>query len=321
MPPERIGWGPGPLTLARRATHRWRYAARSRPGRVCLLEAPQPGTRFAAATAFWINRRSRTWSAVRNGCAADADLVWVLSQDPLDPAARTWLRARIPCGVPVLNPPEVHDAYHAADAFPRLAAAGVRVPRTTFDASDVGRTPVLHKPVGAQGRTEWTVYRGPRPGHRTFAVEDGRGPDGRHRRYRAFVLGDLVLPEDVIVADVPEARARTLVAVERSFALTAHERAQLLLLARTLGLQFCGVDFLRRRTDGQPVFLDVNAYPTVVGAWSGDMPAGDRGQWHVFDNAARLGLPEPGGRPVWEQVDDALLALAAPPTREAVRAT
>jgi hypothetical protein len=287
---------------------------------VCLLEHPQRGTRFAAATAFWINERSRVWSAVRNGSAVDADLVWVLSQDPLGPRARAWLQARIPPGVPVLNPPAVHDAYHAADAFPRLAAAGVRVPRTTFDASDVGRTRVLHKPVGVQGRTEWGVYRGPVPGHRTFAVEDGRGPDGLHRRYRAFVLGDLVLPEDVIVAAVPEARARTLVAVERSFALTEHERAQLLLLTRTLGLGFCGVDFLRRRSDGLPVFLDVNVYPTVVGAWPGGMPAGDHGQWHVFDNAARLGLPQPGGRPVWEQVDDALLALAAAPAREAVRA-
>jgi hypothetical protein len=287
---------------------------------LCLLEHPQRGTRFAAATAFWINQRSRTWSAVRNGRAADADLVWVLSQDPLGPAARAWLRARIPPGVPVLNPPEVHDAYHAADAFPRLAAAGVRVPRTTFDASDVGRTPCCTSPwacrAARSGRS--TAARAPATGRsrsRTAAV-----PTGGTAATGRSCWATWCCPR---TSSWPTCRRR---APARSWPWsapspsTAHERAQLLLLTRTLGLQFCGVDFLRRRTDGMPVFLDVNAYPTVVGAWSGDMPAGDRGQWHVFDNAARLGLPEPGGRPVWEQVDDALLALAAAPAREAVRA-
>jgi hypothetical protein len=278
-----------------------------------VLEPPHRGTVFGAATVFWINERSRLWTAALGGRAADADLVWVLGQDPLGPAARRWLAERLPSGVPVLNPPAVHDAYHAPDAFPRLAAAGVRVPRTTFGPADVGRTAVLHKPVGTQGRAGWAVYDGPRPGYRTFAVEDGRGTDGLHRRYRAFVLGDLVLAEDAIAAAQPEVRARTLVAVERSFALTGHERAQLLLLARTLGLGFCAVDFLRRRADGLPVFLDVNVYPTVVGAWSGDMPGGDSGQWHVFDNAARLGL----GPPVWDRVDEALAALASAPAQEA----
>jgi hypothetical protein len=50
-----------------------------------------------------------------------------------------------------------------------------------------------------------------------------------------------------------------------------------------------------------------------VGAWQGDMPARDRGRWHVFDNCDRLGLAPPGGRPVWRQFDDALLRLAAGP--------
>ena len=56
------------------------------------------------------------------------------------------------------------------------------------------------------------------------------------------------------------------------------------------------MDYLRERDTGAPVFHDVNVYPTVVGAWQGDMPAGDHGRWHVFDNCDRLGLTPPGGR-------------------------
>jgi hypothetical protein len=100
------------------------------------------------------------------------------------------------------------------------------------------------------------------------------------------------------------------VTVERNYVLTAHERAQLRLLTATLGLDFACVDYLRERDGGAPVFHDVNVYPTVVGAWQGDMPAADRGRWHVFDNCDRLGLPPPGGRPVWRQVDEELLRLA-----------
>jgi len=217
-------------------------------------------------------------------------------------------------GVRVLNPPAVHDAYHEPDCFERLARAGVSVPRSDLGPDDVGCTEVVYKALGEQdSRKERCRYDGPRPGFRAAVAHAGRGAEGLHRRYRAFVLGDLVLPEDVIVADHWNARLRHLVAVERSFALTAHERDQLRLLATTLGLDFVGVAFLRERDGGAPVFLDVNVYPTLVGAWQGDMPAADRGQWHVFDNAERLGLPPPGGRPVWEQVDEALVRLATQP--------
>jgi hypothetical protein len=215
--------------------------------------------------------------------------------------------------VRVLNPPAVYDAYHDPDCFPRLARAGVRVPRTDLGPADVGVTPVVYKAVGEQAaRKERRLYDGPRPGFRAAVAHDSRGPDGHHRRYRAFVLGDLVLPEDVVVADHWNASLSHLVGVERNFALTDVEREQLRLLTATLGLDFACVDYLRERDGGAPVFHDVNVYPTVVGAWQGDMPADDRGRWHVFDNCARLGLAPPGGRPVWRQFDEALLQLAAP---------
>lgn len=314
-PPARIGFSPGPLTDLRVARHALGRATRTRPLRLCLLEHDTSTMFLAEPTAFWINQRSRTCWAERNGPPEEADLVWVFTQDPLDAEVRAWLAERlrkVRPGVRVLNPPAVHDAYHDPDCFPRLAAAGVRVPRTELGPTDVGVTPVVYKAEGAQAAPkERCRYDGPRPGHRAAVLHDSRGADGRHRRYRAFVLGDLVLPEDVLVADHWNASLRHLVTVERNYALTAFERAQLLLLTRTLGLDFACVDYLRERDGGGPVFHDVNVYPTVVGAWQGDMPVGDRGRWHVFDNTDRLGLAPPGGRPVWRQVDDALLRLAA----------
>ncbi len=316
--PRRIGFGPGPLTDLRTARHAAGRALRSRPLRLCLLEHDTSTMYLAEPTAFWINERSRVCWAERNGPPERADLVWVFTQDPLTREVRSWLDdrlRRVRPGVRVLNPPAVYDAYHAPDCFSRLARAGVRVPRTEFDASDLGVTPVVYKAAGQQAaRKERGPYAGPRPGFRAAVAHDSRGPDGRYRRYRAFVLGDLVLPEDVVVADHWNASLRHLVTVERNFTPTAHERRQLLLLTATLGLDFAAVDYLRERqadgTGGAPVFHDVNVYPTVVGAWQGDMPPGDHGRWHVFDNCTRLGLPPPGGVPVWRQFDEALLRLA-----------
>jgi hypothetical protein len=318
-PPRRIGFSPGPLTDLRTARHSLGRALRTRPLRLCLLEHDTSTMYFAEPTAFWINQRSRVCWAERNGPPERADLVWVFTQDPLGPQVRAWLDAqlaRLRPGVRVLNPPAVYDAYHDPDCFPRLARAGVRVPRSALGPADVGVTPVVYKAVGEQAaRKDLCRYDGPRPGFRAAVAHDSRGADGRYRRYRAFVLGDLVLPEDVIVADSWNASLRHLVTVERNYTPTAFECDQLLLLTRTLGLDFVCVDYLRERDGGAPVFHDVNIYPTVVGAWQGDMPAGDRGRWHVFDNCERLGLAPPGGRPVWRQFDDELLRLAAPVTK------
>lgn len=316
-PPSRIGFSPGPLTDLRKARHALGAAARTRPLRLCLLEHDTSTMYLAEPTAFWINQRSRVCWAERNGPPERADLVWVFTQDPLGAEVRAWLAGqlrRVRPGVPVLNPPAVHDAYHDPDCFDRLARAGVCVPRTAFGPADLGVTPVVYKAVGEQAaRKERCRYDGPRPGFRAAVAHDSRGPDGRYRRYRAFVLGDLVLPEDVLVADHWNASLRHLVTVERNYVLTGFERAQLRLITATLGLDFACVDYLRERDGGAPVFHDINVYPTVVGAWQGDMAAGDRGRWHVFDNCARLGLAPPGGRPVWRQVDEELVKLASGP--------
>ena len=221
--PSRIGFSPGPLTDLRKARHALGAALQTRPLRLCLLEHDTSTMYFAEPTAFWINQRSRVCWAQRNLAPERADLVWVFTQDPLTAEVRAWLDAqlrRVRPGVRVLNPPAVYDAYHEPDCFPRLARAGVRVPRTELGPADVGVTPAVYKAVGEQAaRKELCVYDGPRPGFRAAVAHDSRGADGRYRRYRAFVLGDLVLPEDVIVADHWNASLRHLVTVERNYAL------------------------------------------------------------------------------------------------------
>ena len=229
-PPRRIGFSPGPLTDLRKSPATPSGAPlRTRPLRLCLLEHDTSTMYFAEPTAFWINQRSRVCWAERNGPPERADLVWVFTQDPLDargPGLARRAAAPGPPGVRVLNPPAVYDAYHDLDCFPRLAAAGVRVPRTSSVAADVGVTrSSTRRSASRRLARSSAATTGPRPGFRAAVAHDSRGPDGRYRRYRAFVLGDLVLPEDVIVADHWNASLRHLVTVERNYALTEFERA------------------------------------------------------------------------------------------------
>jgi hypothetical protein len=307
--PARIGWGPGPLTAWRRARHR----RLSRRLRLHLLEYPGGSTRFAAPHAFWINRRSRVCSVTVGGRPEEADVVWVFTQDPLPPAARTRLEAelaRLPAAVPVLNPLEVYDAYHQPDAFPRLAAAGVRVPRTAFDEDDVGRTPVVYKAVGEQPARKFLApYRGPVPGFRAFVFEDARGLDGLPRRYRAFYLAGLIHPHNAITGSTWAVSAHCVEQVEHGYRITAHECEQIGRLATAFGLDFFAIDYLRRRSDGLPVFLDVNVYPTIVAAPELNAVRGDRGQWHVWDTPERLRLRAEGEPSVWERFDEVMLRV------------
>lgn len=312
VPPSRIGWSSGPLTALRLARHR-RLGRQERPVRLVLLERHATGTFFGPPTAFWLNERSRVVRVEVNGPPEDADLVWVFTQDPLAPDARAALEAdlaRVRPGTPVLNPLSSYDAYHADDCFPRLAAAGVRVPRHVFGPADVGRTRVVYKRQGEQtSRKDLAVYDGPRPGYRAFELVDGRGEDGRWRRYRIFYVAGAVLPTDVIVSGGWEVGLGSLEDLELTFAMTEHERDQVALVAATLGLDAFCVDVLRRAADGLPVVVDVNVYPTMVVDERVSRAFGDVGQWHFWDVPARAGLPWPTGRSAWELVDEALLRV------------
>ena len=299
-PPRRIGFSPGPLTHLRVARHAVGRALRTRPLRLCLLEHDTSTMYFAEPTAFWINQRSRVCWAERNGPPERADLVWVFTQDPLTPEVRAWLAERlrrVRPGVRVLNPPAVYDAYHDLDCFPRLAAAGVRVPRTEFGPADVGVTPVVYKAAASRRlarSSAGTTARGPASARRSPTT--AAAPTAGTAATAPSCWATSCCPRTSIVADHWNASLRHLVTVERNYALTEFERRQLLLINSTLGLDFSCVDYLREHDTGTPVFHDVNVYPTVVGAWQGDMPAGDHGRWHVFDNCDRLRLPPPGGR-------------------------
>jgi hypothetical protein len=209
--------------------------------------------------------------------------------------------------VRVLNPPRAYDAYHAPDAFARLEAAGVSVPRTRFGPRDEGVTPVVFKAVDEQPATKFLrTWRGPVPGFRAFALEDGRDAAGRSWRLRAYFLAGEVLSGDAVASLGWEARAEHRVAVDLRPELPAREREQIALLAATLGLDFFAVDYLRRRADGVPVFLDVNVFPMVLIAGAVAREHGLRGGVHVWEVADRLGRPDPG-RPHWRRVDEALL--------------
>ncbi len=310
-PPSRIGYGTGALqALRERRQHR-----AARPLRLCLLEDNPPGgARFARAQAYWINRRSRACLAVVNQ-PEGADVVWVFSQDPLSPATRGRLErtlAELPRGTVVLNGLAGYDAYHHDTSFERLRAAGVGVPRTAFGPDDVGRTPVVYKVAGEQScGKELAPWRGPVPGYRAFGYTDGRGRGGLHWRYRAFYAVGVVEPFNAYGSPDWEATYTTRQEVDLAFALTAEERRQIARIGEVLGLDYFAVDFLRRRTDGAPVFVDINVYPTMVGAPAVDRRLGCRGRWHVLDTRTRLGLDEPGATPFWERLDRALLARVA----------
>lgn len=312
VPPARIGWSRGPVTAVRLLRHR----LDRRPVELCLLERHDRGPRFARAQAFWINQRTTSVRARVNSRPETADLVWVFSQDPLDDTARAALRrdlARVRPGVRVVNPPEVHDAYHRDDCFARLEAAGVGVPRWRFGPEDVGVTEVVYKARDEQtARSTRCAYRGEVPGYRAFGFVDARGPDGLSRRYRAYYVGGEVLAADVLTSEGWEVRGSTRCALDVEFVLTGAEREQVRLVAEALGLDFFAVDFLRRRPDGQPVVVDVNVYPTLhlpAGAEGG----GVRGRWHFFDAPALTGGADPARQWTWQALERGLLALAGRP--------
>lgn len=311
VPPSRIGWGRGPLTALRTARHR-----RPRRGgrlRVCLLELPHVGPPIGPSHAFWINERSRACVAQLNRAPQAADVVWVLSQDPLGPAGRRTLEAalaRLPPHVAVVNRPASYDAYHEEGSFARLEAAGVRVPRTRFGPQDEGVTPVVYKARYEQPARKFLApWRGPVPGFRPFAFEDGRDAQGRTWRFRAYHLLGEVLSGDALASPRWEARAETLELVDLAAELPQGERDAIVRLARTLRLDFFAVDYLRRAADGEAVFLDVNPYPDMLMAERVTRARGLRGAWHVWEVADRLGRPDPG-RPHWWRFDEAMLAAA-----------
>ena len=313
-PPGRIGYAPGPLRAVRRARH----AGLRRPVRLCLLEpGPTRGPRFSPVTAYWVNERSRLVHAVVDDQPERADLVWVHAQDPLAPPVREQVSAtlaRLPPHVRVINPPDAYDAYHLRGTFPRLREAGVTVPDP---APRRGQLAVVKGP-GQASRKSLVRFDGSLPaGHRAFGYVDARGPDGLHRRYRAFWWLDTAHPGDVLGARDWEVGLKAYAWHQPTFQLSDAEEQQIARIAEVLGLQWFCVDFVRRAEDGQPVFTDVNVYPTPVIAEAVDDLVGARGRWHFLDTAERLGVREPQDG-FWPRFDAAVarfISAVPVPTR------
>lgn len=315
---ERIGYGRGPLTWLRQRKHK----GLRRRIHICLLEHNPKGWKanFGEPTAFWINERSRACSASVNEGIEDADIVWLYSQDPLGPEAKSRVLQslkRAKPGTPVVNNPDVYDSYHQARVFKELAEAGVSVPRTEFGDDDLGKTWVVHKPEGRQSvHNVLSKYTGPRAGYRTYEFVDSRGSDGLYRTYRACYLLGEVLPQYGLSCERWEARARSKKCSEHTFAMTAVEISQLRLIAKTLGLEYFAADYLRRESDGLPVFVDINIYPQPLASMGASRKLGYYGRWFIFDAYERLSGPDPSRRPFWDVFDEAMLSLAPNLSRE-----
>jgi hypothetical protein len=259
---ERLGfYAPGPWTIGRQRRHR----SLDRLFHLGLLTGGFTFTNIIKLHAFWLNERLRSFRVSIDPDPTTVDIFWVYSQDPLPPQRRSRIadsirRAR--SGTPVINPPEVFDAYHRPDIFHTLAEAGASVPRTRFGPKDVG-TPVVFKPEGTQSTVIGPVpWDGPRPGMRPFEFIDSRGEDGLYRRYRAvYLLGRCF-------AGTCQASSEAIVRAQNRpgdyvWRLTDAEVTSLEKAAAVTGLDFFTADFLRVPDGSRSVLTDINSFPML----------------------------------------------------------
>ena len=303
VPHERVGLEDGPFTWLRESRH----ARLDRPWTICILEYPRSESRFGRLMACWINDNSRCFRAVVNREVESADIVWVHTQDPLDLDAKRAIShalAKAPGRAAVINHPDHYNAYHEPRCFERLRAAGVGVPRTEPELQ-VGE-PVVYKAIGQQMATKYLdTYSGTRPGFRAFEFIDARIGD-EYRRYRAHYMCGFIRPSGVLVSYDWNVHLAASHDREFTFVMPLEECEQLELLAKTLGLDYFAVDYLRKGGDGEAIFVDINVYPTI-----GLRNLGLRsyGYSHTFDIRARVGIEEPMGCSTPEFFDRAFQPL------------
>jgi hypothetical protein len=313
---ERIGYGEGPLTWLRQRKHR-----NSRKQiHICLLDYLPEGGRQSKFTEFWVNERSRICSASMNDRIEDADVVWVYCKDPIPPGKeggllRALKRARP--GTPIINRPEVYNSYHEEHAFKALGEAGVSVPRSEFSHQDIGKTLVVYKTKGQHGHAPkfLSEYEGIKAGYRAFEFVSSRSLAGLHMRYRAYYLLGAVYPSLLRSSGNWNVYSQTAERTE-TFTMTSNEIDQIRLIAKTLGLQYFAVDYLRRKVDGLPVFVDINLYPDVISKFREvSRKLGYFGRWHTLDTDAQwlsqIAERHQGGseRPFWNVFDEAMASF------------
>jgi hypothetical protein len=307
VPARRIGYGRGLLTWMRVNRHR-----RLRRRIHIVLLDPSGEGKFGSLQAFWINKSCSLCSASLNERLEDADVAWIFSQDPLSPDSRSKLlnslREAKP-GARIINHPDVYNNYHKEDAFERLAAAGVSVPRATFSQDDLRRTTVVYKRTG-QHHAPKTLeqYSGPRAGYTAFEFIDSRGPDGLYRRYRAYYIVGIVSPYKLYLCKSWNVYGDNDPRIQYTFDMTPEEIRQVRTIADVFKLQYFEVDFLRRSGDGKPFFFDVNIYPNNRLPASTVHDLGYYENWHTFDARQQLQIAElPGGKHFADIFDEAML--------------
>lgn len=310
--PERIGYGKGLLTWLKQRRHK----KLRRKIHICLLDYRPEGSKQTKLTEFWINERSRVCSASMDEGIEGADVVWVYCKDPIPPDKKEQLLKALrkaKDGAPIINHPEVYNAYHEESTFKRLAEAGVSVPRSKLTSQDIGRTWAVYKTEGRHGHSPkfLSEYTGPQPGYKAFEFIDSRDPDGWYRRYRAYYIVGAVYPQFLRLSDHWNVHSRTSKRAE-AFTLTPEEVEQIRLIAKALGLDYFAVDYLRRQGDDSLVFVDINVYPGIPSKLQeASRKLGYYGTWHNFDDRTRLGMSSSLERSGWEVFDEAMVAFVA----------
>jgi hypothetical protein len=275
---ERMGFhAPGPWTIARQMRHR----ALDRPFHLGLLTGGFRFTNIIQLHAFWLNERLKNFRVSIDPDPATVDIFWVYSQDPLPPdrlfRIQDSIRKARP-GTPVVNPPEVFDAYHRPGIFSQLAEAGVPVPRSSFGPEDMGRL-VVFKPDGKQSEVIGPVpWDGPRPGMRPFEFIETRGEDGLYCRYRAIYLLGRSYAGTYQASDRPIVRAHNRPGGD-SWQLTRAENGDLQMVAAVTGLDFFTADLLRPSDGSRSVLTDINSFPMLK---ERDLRPGFYGHQHDF---------------------------------------
>jgi len=289
---------------------------------ICLLDYRLEGGRQSKFTEFWINERSRACSASMNGRIEEADIVWIYCKDPIPPGKKGELLQalkKVKPGTPIINYPEGYNSYHEERTFEVLGEAGVSVPRSKLTSADEGKTLAVYKTEGRHGHAPkyLSEYEGPKAGYRAFEFVDSAGPDGLYRRYRAYYLFGAVYPSLLRSSGNWNVYSQTAERTE-TFTMTSKEISQVRLIAKTLGLQYFAVDYLRRKVDDSPVFVDVNVYPDVRSKLKViSRRLGYYSRWHTLETDRQwlsrgTGTQDISGiseRPFWDVFDEAILSF------------
>ncbi len=128
-----------------------------------------------------------------------------------------------------------------------------------------------------------TKYEEEKEDYTAFEFIDSRGKDGLYRRYRAHYIAGVVRPSKLMRCKDWNVCLKNRPVLEYTFQMTAKEIPQVRLIASTLGLEYFGLDYMRRGGDDTPFFTDVNIYPRIRSLTNTNRLANDYGKWHTFD--------------------------------------